>query len=79
MARGKTRTGLSTKVTGDVIRRHALVRALWLAVLNDPDRTVQDVGAEFFFAVGKALEGTPLASIDLKKIDRRRVLQHIKD
>ena len=79
MARGKTRTGLSTKVTGDVIRRHALVRALWLGVINDPDRTVQDVSVEFFYAVGKALEGKLLSDIELREIDCRRVAQHIKD
>jgi hypothetical protein len=50
-----------------------------LGVINDPDRTVQDVSVEFFYAVGKALEGKSLSGIELREIDRRRVAQHIKD
>ena len=79
MARGKARTGLASKVTGDVIRRHGAIRALWLAVQNDPERTVQDAAAEFYYAVGELLEGKPLDKIELRKIDRRRVVQHIKE
>lgn len=79
MARPKTRTGISTKVTGDVIRRHAGVRALWLAVQNDPELSVQDAAVEFYYTVGELLEGKSLNDIELRKIDRRRVMQHIKD
>lgn len=78
-ARSKPRTGLAAKVTGDVIRRHAGVRALWLAVQNEPEISVQDVAVEFYFAVGELLEGKPLDEVVLRKIDRRRVMQHIKE
>jgi len=78
-ARSKPRTGLATKITGDVIRRHGGVRALWLAIQNDPELSVQDVAVEFYFAIGELLEGKPLNEIELRKIDRRRVLQHIKE
>lgn len=79
MARAKTRTGLATKVTGDVIKRHGGVRALWLAIQNDPEHSVQDTAVEFYYAVGELLEGKSLNEIELRKIDRRRVMQHIKE
>lgn len=79
MGRAKARTGLSTKVTGDVIKRHGGVRALWLAVQNDPEHSVQDTAVEFYYAVGELLEGKSLNEIELRKIDRRRVMQHIKE
>jgi hypothetical protein len=77
--RVKPRSGLATKVTGDVIRRHGGVRALWLAVQNDPELSVHDAAVEFYYAVGELLEGKTLEEIELRKIDRRRVVQHIKE
>jgi hypothetical protein len=79
MGRAKARTGLATKVTGDVIKRHGGVRALWLAIQNDPEHSVQDTAVEFYYAVGELLEGKSLNEIELRKIDRRRVMQHIKE
>lgn len=78
MARGN-RNGLSTKVSGEVIRRLAYVRALWLTIHNTPNLTVEDVAMEFFYAVGELLEGKTLAQIEFRKIDRKRVLQHLKE
>lgn len=78
MARG-SRSGLALKVTGDVIRRLVGVRALWFAVHNDPERSVQDLAVEFFFAVGQLLEGVPLEQVQMNKISRERVLQHVKE
>jgi hypothetical protein len=75
----KGKNGLALKVTGDVINRLLNVRALWFAVYNDPRHSVQDTAVEFFYAVGKLLEGVPVDQLECKKIDLHRVLQHVKE
>ena len=67
------------KISNDIARKMASVRALWLAVQNEPDRSVQDMAAEFYFAVGKLLEGMQLEEIELHTIDPKRVFPHIKE
>lgn len=75
----KARSGIAAKVTGDVIHRYAAVRALWFVVNNDPDHSVQDLAAEFYFAVGSLLEGIPIEQVPLHRIDRKQVLQYMKE
>jgi hypothetical protein len=77
MARG--RSGISTQVTNDIVRRYRVVRALWLAVQNQPDVSIQDVASEFYCAIGDLLEGKSLRQIELRRIDLKRVLQHVKE
>jgi hypothetical protein len=77
--RGGARSGLSLKITGDIVRRLAGVRALWLAVHNDPDLSVQDVAVEFYYAVGQLLEGRVLEQIEFRKIDKSRVQAHAQE
>ena len=80
MARSSVnRSGLRLKVTGDVVLRLTNIRALWLAIQNDPESTVHDVASEFYFAVGALFEGKSLDQIEFQKIDRARVKQHIKE
>ncbi len=76
---GPRRTDLRLKITSDIVGRFSAVRAVWLAVQNDPDLTVQAAALEFYYAVGALLEGGTLEQIDFRKIDRRRVLQHHKE
>ena len=85
---GRKRTGVSDKVTGDVVRRLVEVRALWLAVHNDPnlllenpppDRGPRGVSGEFYFAIGELLEGKSIEQIQLNQIDRVRALRHVRE
>jgi len=76
---GRKRTGVSDKVTGDVVRRFVDVRALWLAVHNDPNLTVEEVGVEFYYAIGELLEGKSIEGVAMYKIDRARVLRHVRE
>lgn len=55
------------------------VRALWLAVHNDPKRSVADLSSEFYFAVGEIMEGRSLHDLPLRNIDRARVVAHAED
>jgi hypothetical protein len=73
------RSGLSLKVTGDIVHRLSNVRALWLAVQNDPDLSVQDAAVEFYYTIGQLLEGNTLEQIELRKINRARVLAHAQE
>jgi hypothetical protein len=73
------RSGLASKVTGDVIRRFVGVKALWFAVNNDPEHSLQDLAVEFYSAVGQLLEGISVEQVELHKISRERVLRHIKE
>lgn len=66
-------------VTGEVARRLVYVRALYLAVYNDPDVTLQEVAVEFYGAVGEVLEGKSLKQIEFNKIRRDKVLALLKD
>lgn len=74
----KTASGASQRVTGDIIRRFRNVRALWMAVMNDP-RPADDMTSEFFFKVGELLEGKQLSDLSYYAIDRDRVLRHAED
>jgi len=74
-----SRSGLSLKVTGDIVHRLSNVRALWLAVQNDPDLSVQDAAVEFYYTIGQLLEGCTLEQIELRKINRTRVLAHAQE
>lgn len=76
MARG---SGIAQRVAGDLVRRYHAVRALWLAVQNDPELSVQDAAVEFYYAVGELLEGKSVEQIEFRKLDRARVLQHSKE
>ncbi len=80
MPRGRSnKNGVSLKVTGDIVSRLSGIRALWLAIQNDPDLSVQDAAVEFFYAVGALLEGRALSQIELRKLNRGRVSQHFKE
>ena len=74
-----SRNGVSSRVAQDAAGRLARVRALWSAVQNDPKTTVENVSAEFYFAVGELLEGKSLESITLRAIDRERVIAHAEE
>jgi hypothetical protein len=52
---------------------------VWCAVQNDPNKTVADVAAEFYYAVGEILEGRTLRSLSLRNIDRERVIAHAEE
>jgi len=73
------RSGVSVRVANDVAGRLRDIRALWFAVQNDPNKSVTDVAAEFYFAVGEVLEGRTLLSLTLRNIDRERVIAHAKE
>lgn len=75
----RNRSGVSNQVTNEIVQRYRVVRALWLAVHNQPDVTIQDVAPEFFCAVGELLEGKKLEQVELRRIDLKRVLQHVKE
>jgi len=77
--KGGSRNGLSLKVTGDIVHRLAGIRALWLAVYNDPDSSVQDVAVEFYHAVGQLLEGRSLTQMEFQKINKEHVLEHVQE
>lgn len=68
-----------TRATADVAGRLRDIRALWFAVHNDPKHSVADLAAEYYYAVGEVLEGRPLRTLNLRKIDRERVLQHAEE
>lgn len=73
------RAGVVARVAGDVTGRLRDIRALWFAVNNDPKYSVTDLAPEFFYAVGEVLEGRPIRSVNLRKIDRDRVAQHAEE
>lgn len=66
-------------LSSDVVRKLTCVRALWLAVHNDPDRSVQDLSVEFFFAVGRLLEGESLEKLELRLISLKRAYPYLKE
>lgn len=74
-----SRSGVSVRVANDVAGRLRDIRALWCAVQTDPTKTVADVAAEFYYAVGEILEGRTLRSLTLRNIDRERVLAHVEE
>ena len=73
------RSGVSVRVANDVAGRLRDIRAVWFAVQNDPNKTITDVAAEFYYAVGEILEGRTLRSLTLRNIDRERVLAHAEE
>lgn len=73
------RNGVSSRIVGDVTGRLRDIRALWFAVQNDPNRSVVDVAAEFYFAVGEILEGRSVTTLNLRRIDKERVKQHVEE
>ena len=78
----KPRTGpkeIVRELSNDLVRKVASVRALWLAVQNEPDKSVKDMSVEFYYAVGELLEGRQLSEIELHTIDPKRVSPHVKD
>ena len=61
----------------DVAARQRAVRSRRLAGQNDPPRPLHHRAVEFYFAVGRLLEGVDLEAIAFRRIDRKRVLdQH---
>lgn len=74
-----SRSGVSARVANDVVGRLRDIRAVWCAVQNDPNKTVADVAAEFYYAVGEILEGRTLRSLSLRNIDRERVIAHAEE
>lgn len=75
----KSANGASQRVTGEVIRRLRDIRALWFAVMNDPNHSVADLSAEFYNKVGDVLGGTALADLTYYRISKDRVLRHAED
>ena len=73
------RTGAVPRANADITRRLSRVRALWLAVHNDPNITVKDTALEFYYAVGELLEGRTTEGLELRKIDPVRVAAHLQD
>lgn len=73
------RNGVSTRVANNVAGRLRNVRALWLAVQNDPLSSVADVATEFYYAIGEVLEGRELSALSLRLIDRKRMMLHIEE
>lgn len=74
-----SRSGVSVRVANDVAGRLRDIRALWHAVHNDPHKSVEDLAAEFYFAVGDVLEGRTLKNVTLHKINRERVIAHAEE
>jgi len=73
------RSGVATRVASDVAIRLRDIRALWCAVHNDPNHSITDLSAEFYYAVGEILEGRSATALELRKIDRARVEQHAEE
>lgn len=67
------------RVANDVTGKLHDIKALWFAVMNDPNKTVAELSAEFYFAVGEVLEGRTLRSLTLRNIDRERVIAHAEE
>lgn len=72
-------SGVSQKVSGEITGRLKDIRALWFGVHNDPNRSVADLAAEFYFKVGELLEGKTLKQLTFHSIDKDRVLEHVED
>lgn len=73
------RSGVSARVVQDMASRFKNARALWFAVNNDPNQSINDLAAEFYFAFGELIEGKSLRALTLRKIDRERVLAHAEE
>lgn len=75
----KPANGASQRVTGEVVRRLRDIRALWFAVMNDPNHSVADLAPEFYYKVGELIEGKSLAGLTYHRISKNRVLEHAED
>lgn len=73
------RSGASTRVANEVTLRVQRIRAVWCAVHNDPNHTVSDLAAEFYYTVGEILDGRELSALIFRKIDRARVMAHAEE
>ncbi len=76
------RSGVAIRVQGDIVRRLNDIRAVWLAVYNDPAHTQKEIGADFVDIVGELLEGKTFDQIEWSKyhtISEERVRQHAKE
>jgi len=74
-----SRSGVSARVANDIAGRLRDIRAVWFAVHNDPDKTVAEVAAEFYYIVGEILEGRTLRALSLRNINRDRVNTHAEE
>lgn len=85
MSRGRPGPGsrvaqdIVRSVSNEAVRKLATVRALWLAVQNEPGMSVKDLSAEFYYAVGRVLEGKSLHELELHHIDPKRVAPFLKE
>lgn len=75
----KGSNGVSQRATGEVVGRLKAIRALWFAVMNDPDHSVADLSDEFYSKVGDVLSGKPLSDLIYYRISKTRVLEHAED
>lgn len=75
----KGSSGASQRVTGEVVGRLKAIRALYFAVMNDPDHSMADLSAEFYSKVGDVLSGMSLADLTYYRISKTRVMQHAED
>lgn len=71
--------GASQKVASEITGRLRDIRALWFGVHNDPNHSVSQLAAEFYFKVGELLEGKSLTQLTYHGIDKERVLEHVED
>lgn len=78
MPSSSPRSGLSIKVTADVVQRLTAIKTLWLALQNEP-LTAAEMGGEFYIAVGEILEGKTLNQLEFNKINKQRILQYFKE
>lgn len=75
----KGSSGTSQRVTGEVVGRLKAIRALYFAVMNDPNYSVADLSAEFYSKIGDVLSGMSLADLTYYRISKTRVLEHAED
>jgi hypothetical protein len=73
------RSGVALRVATDIASRYRDIKAAWLAVHNDPTRSVDSLAAEFFFMVGDIMEGRPLRTLKFTNINRDRALAHAEE
>lgn len=73
------RSGVSARVLQDMASRYRNFRALWFAVNNDPNKSVNDLAVEFFFACQELIEGKSIKALTLRNIDRERALAHAEE
>jgi hypothetical protein len=77
--RNGKRSGVSNRVANDIAGRLRDIRAVYFAAQNDPNKTVADIAAEFYYVVGEILEGRTIHALSLRLIDRTRVIAHVEE